>query len=368
MIYKRGRLIARLPQLKAQSSGTRNSLHTWPNAVRVGALYNVLSFTSEAHHAINNWFTTSISYRTYASAAVSRPKAHTGRTTKSTRGAPTSSASKAAKKPLTRRKSDKSVPKAKSKSKPRIKAKPKPGKKAKAKPKPKPKTKPKRKRLTTEQKARKDVKDAADKVKRLRLTALTPPAGTPSTAWLAFTSEATKATKVSPVGRNNLGNIMKEAAARFNTLEPEQLEHYNHLANQNKAANEKAYRQFIESHTALEIYKANLARAALRRLSRAKAGARHRSSKWGPLRDERQVKNPKTSYILWCEERHKSGDLNGMTTATRGSLLGREWKSLTAAEKKPYEDAAAADRERYRQERKTVLGLDVKSPKKATSS
>ncbi|KAL9128019.1 MAG: hypothetical protein Q9217_003213 [Psora testacea] len=354
MIFQRGRSIARLPQLKTQCSGNRHTLLK-SNLKRVPALYNILASGNDAQNAFSSYCFTSISYRTYATRPVSRPKAHTGRTTKSTQKTPTTSA---AKKPATKKTSAKSVPKAKSKAKPRIKPKPKP-KNAKAKP----KSKPKRKVLSEAQKARKAVEDEKDKLKQLRLAALSPPTAAPGTAWMVYASEALKA-KSSGTGGPGLGNTMKDISAKFKALEPEQLEHYNHLANQNKAANEKAYRQFIESHSPTEVHNANLARAALRRRSKAKAGRKNSSLKWPPLRDARQVKSPTSAYILWSLERHNSGDLNGMHVTTRASLLAREWKSLTAADKKPFEKAAAADLERYRQERKTVLGLDVLPPRK----
>ncbi|KAL9636623.1 MAG: hypothetical protein Q9164_002702 [Protoblastenia rupestris] len=370
MILEGGCSIARLPQLSAQCFGNRRTLLT-SNLDRVRALYNLLASANDAQSGLNSRTSTSIPYRTYATRPVSRPKAHTGRTTSSTRKAPTTSATKAAKKPAIKKTTAKSVPKAKSKAKPTTKAKPKAGKKAKAKPKPRKKAqakpKPKRKRvvLTEKGKARKAAKDKIRTLKQLTVTALSPPGNTPNTAWKVYSTEFLHLKKDTTASKASFTTMMPEAAANFKAFEPEQLEHYNHLANQNVAKDEKAYRQFIESHTPLEIYNANIARASLQRLG-LKEGAKQKSSKWKPLRDERQVKRPATSYNLFYVDRMKSGDMKGIKVEIASGMIAREWKALPAEEKKPYDAAAAADMERYVQERKTVLGKDVKHRKAKT--
>lgn len=100
--------------------------------------------------------------------------------------------------------------------------------------------------------------------------------------------------------------------------------HYNHLANQNKAANATAYRQWIESHTPTIIHDANLARQHLRRLGVSAP----------QLQDDRQVKGPRGPFTWFHQERLQSGDLRGLKIAEAAKLTGREWKALSASEKK----------------------------------
>lgn len=100
--------------------------------------------------------------------------------------------------------------------------------------------------------------------------------------------------------------------------------HYNHLANQNKVANANSYRQWIESHTPAIIHEANLARLRLKRLG----------VNAPQLQDHRQVKGLRVSYNFFYQERMQSGDLRGLKIGEGAKLLGREWKALSASEKK----------------------------------
>ena len=102
------------------------------------------------------------------------------------------------------------------------------------------------------------------------------------------------------------------------------LKHYNHVTTQNKNANAAAYRQWIESHTPIEIHHANLARRHLMRL-----GVRA-----SPLKDDRQVPGHRSAYIYFFTSRSESGDFRGMAAPVAAGLAGREWKALTDEQKK----------------------------------
>lgn len=117
-----------------------------------------------------------------------------------------------------------------------------------------------------------------------------------------------------------MSSILKvDPSALVNTLK-----HYNHLANQNKASNETAYRQWIESHTPAIIHEANLARQHLKRLGVSVP----------QLQDHRQVKGPRGSYNYFHQSRTQSGDLRGLKVPEAAKLIGREWRGLSASEKK----------------------------------
>ena len=208
MIFQGVRAIGRLPQLRLQCLGGRRAALGTSNIERVAALHHVFQPQHIFDLALKNSLITPISHRTYADKPVSRPKAHTGRTTTTGRKAPTTSKTKAAKKPASKTDAAKAKPKAKSRAKPRIKSKPKPAKKAKAK--------PKRKVLTEAQ------KDAAA-IKRLKVAALQPLHGVPSTAWTVFLAEASKGS-TGVKGSNNLGSRAKQASAEYKNLSPDRLE------------------------------------------------------------------------------------------------------------------------------------------------
>lgn len=216
MAFQAGRPVVRLPQLALQYLGNRRTVLSSSCIERVPALYNV----SQSQHFSDLVFKYSLGKpalsRAYAQRAVSRPKAHTGRTTTAARKAPTTSKTTAAKKPAPKKTTPKAVPKAKSKAKPRIKAKPKPVKKKKAKPKPKPKPKKPKKVLT-------EAEKKALTLKKLKVTALKTPNTVAPTAWAVFLAEKLNAVDGTTASRN-LGGIAKEASAEYKQLTPERVE------------------------------------------------------------------------------------------------------------------------------------------------
>ena len=219
MVFQGRRSVVRLPRLALQYLGNHRTALSSSCVERVPALYNVFQSKQYSDFASEHDLGTLVLRRTYAQKAVSRPKAHTGRTTTAARKAPTTSKTTAAKKPAPKKKTPKAVPKAKSKAKPRIKPKPKPAKKkrAKAKPKPKPKVKAKKpkKVLTEAQKL--------DLTKRkLKATALKPPVGLASNAWRVFFDEKLKTSAAG--GKVSIPNVAKGASAEYRQLIPEQIE------------------------------------------------------------------------------------------------------------------------------------------------
>lgn len=89
-------------------------------------------------------------------------------------------------------------------------------------------------------------------------------------------------------------------------------------------ANEASYRAWVQSHTPLQIRKANTARLALKHLGK-KPNV--------PIKDERLVKKPRAPYIFYYVERLESGDLKHMGLAEMTKQVSSEWNNLTEAEK-----------------------------------
>jgi len=221
--------------------------------------------------------------------------------------------------------------------------------KKKATPKPKPKVRKPVKKVLTEEQKQKVV------LKELKAKALSPPKKKPQNAWTVLASQYAKEN-----GPNMSSGGMKEAAAKYKSLSPEQLESYNHIANQNKAANEIALKQWIESHTPEQIRVANNARLQLKR--------KDPGHTWTAIQDARIPKRPRQAMSFFVKERHASGDLKGIGLAENGRLVAKEWTSLSPSERKTYEDLAIADKQRYAQEFKTVFHRDpelVRSAKAA---
>jgi hypothetical protein len=97
----------------------------------------------------------------------------------------------------------------------------------------------------------------------------------------------------------------------------------------NKVANASAYEEWVKSHTPLQIREANLARKRLAKFTEQ----RKNPIKLPPIRDDRQVKLPPTSFCLYLSERYESGDLKHMSIGDATARVAQEWKGLTDSEK-----------------------------------
>lgn len=176
-------------------------------------------------------FSTPISCRNYADRPISRPKAHTGRTTKSPRRKATVKSTGA--KVIKAKSKAEAVPKAKTKAKAKpkakLKAKPKakPKSKSKAKSKAKPKAKPKkiskseirgRPRLTEKQLEARKATNTRLRIVELKAKALlTRPKLLPASAFAVILVEECK-------GNSSIQHGARNASVRYRAITPEQLE------------------------------------------------------------------------------------------------------------------------------------------------
>lgn len=104
----------------------------------------------------------------------------------------------------------------------------------------------------------------------------------------------------------------------------------------NKEKNEKAYKQWVSQYTPTQIFQANAARRQLKKIYLEKHPELKKTSKSdvAPIQDERQVKQVVTAYFHFVVDRHQSGDFDNMSVQERSPLIAREWKQLSAQEKK----------------------------------
>jgi hypothetical protein len=87
----------------------------------------------------------------------------------------------------------------------------------------------------------------------------------------------------------------------------------------------------------LQVRDANYARIQLRQQAKA-AGQK---KQYAHIQDDRLVKQPVNSYSHFLSDRIKSGDFKDMKISEIGSLIGREWKALTASDKQVSVDYVA---------------------------
>ncbi|KAI1423979.1 hypothetical protein F5Y12DRAFT_755002 [Xylaria sp. FL1777] len=266
------------------------------------------------------------------------------------------SASATAKKTTTKKPAKKSTAKTKTatkaKAKPKSKAKAKPKAKAKARAKAKPKAKPKRKA------AKRPISPERQAIlerRALKRTALfTDPKLLPTQAWSIFVAEQTQGQ-----ASGNLTEKMNSVSQAYKALPSSELERLKSKAEQDKGTNATVYKRWVESHSVQEIYDANKARKALKRKFDIPKG------NVKIIHDERLPKRPGTAYTLFTKARWASGDYpGGVPLAETTSSIGREWKSLNAAQRKPYEDLWHSETEKYN---KAIDGL-ISRRKRATKS
>lgn len=218
MILQDYRVLTRLPIPSLQCLDKRTLTPLAFNLARVSRLQQ----SSFGNQHLNANFTsatdTALRFRTYATTAVSRPKAHTGRTASAPRKkapvakATTSGTTSAAKKPAAK----KSKTTSKTKPKPKTKGPGRAGtkaKSAKARKKPKAKAAPKKpkKVRTPEQKERLAIK-------ALKAKLLDPPKQLATTAYQVLLAETSRAKPGSVPG------LSKEASVRYHALNPTERE------------------------------------------------------------------------------------------------------------------------------------------------
>ncbi|KAL8884337.1 MAG: hypothetical protein Q9215_007588 [Flavoplaca cf. flavocitrina] len=353
MILQTHRALARLSQCSSQCLDKQRFTALALNLTRVVSSRRADLGNHEATDILRFTLLTPAISRTYATDAVSRPKAHTGRTTssprkksstvKTTASATDVKPAAAATMPAAKKTKAKSKPNAKSGAKPRTRAKSTKARKKPAKAKAKPAKK--KKALKPEVRERLEIKE-------LKAKALSPPKRVPDAAFSVLLAEKQQELRTF----DSSGSVAKECSKLYRSFTNEQREHYNHIANQNKASYDTKYREWILSHSPLKILEANNARAALKKRSKGQRS-------WPKLHDERLVTRQRGPYIKFSIQRHRSGDFAGIPLGEAGKLIAAEWRELSEDEKKPFFQEAEQDMARYEQEVKAVYDRAVKHEK-----
>lgn len=224
--------------------------------------------------------------------------------------------------------------------------------KRRAAPKKKAKAKVVKKPLSEKTLEKAAAKKARDELNELKKKALAEPKKRPYTAWTVYIAENIK--NAVSNGQKRLEGV-KQLAQFYKDFTPAEREHYNHLANQNQAANETEYKAWVLRHTPQQIRDANFARLALKRKHKMTG------SKVVRIEDDRQAKSPKNGILFFMMERRESGDFKDIPLIEATKLMASEYKTLSAGEKKKYEDMAAADKTRYYRDFESSYGYKAKA-------
>ncbi|KFZ13668.1 hypothetical protein V502_06492 [Pseudogymnoascus sp. VKM F-4520 (FW-2644)] len=192
---------------------------------------------------------------------------------------------------------------------------------------------------------KKVVEDGKTKIRELKGKILTPPKRLPATAWTVLHVEAVSQNPGVP-----LGELAKDASAKYKSLDPSAREHYNQKANANKITNDASYESWLASLSPQQIYESNHAQQRLKQLGLIRPG------KHLKIDDPRIPKRPLTAYILFVKERYTSGDFKGISSVEAAKILTQEYKALSESEKNLYAGLSVAERERYAKEMSSTFG------------
>jgi hypothetical protein len=169
----------------------------------------------------------------------------------------------------------------------------------------------------------KEAKKKED-VKLLQAQALSPPKYRQLNIWSVYIKENTTAKKdMGPVSQ-----FIKQLAGDFKDLSSREREHYNYLVNEYNAKSLREFQEWLNAHTPTQIKEANAVRTRLRKMLAVK------KRKYAPIKDDRLVKRPSSSFFQYHKERFNSGDFRGVTTMDASRDIAAEYKALSASEKK----------------------------------
>ncbi|KAH7330278.1 hypothetical protein BKA65DRAFT_554265 [Rhexocercosporidium sp. MPI-PUGE-AT-0058] len=182
----------------------------------------------------------------------------------------------------------------------------------------------------------------------LKAVALTDsPKTKPSTTWRVVLAEAVKPGM-------KASSLARDAASKYKSLSPAELESYNHIAAQNAAENKAMHKKWVESYTPDQIRLANNARRALRLLAKD-----HKRVKSLPaIEDERQPKGRASARAIYCGDRWASGDFKGISLSDASKLLAKEWDALPSSDRQAYQEREIADKQRYVKEFRAAFKRD----------
>ncbi|KAK8048796.1 hypothetical protein PG994_010526 [Apiospora phragmitis] len=221
----------------------------------------------------------------------------------------------------------------------------------KTSPPPKPK---KKKELTEKQKLKQEkAKISLEKAKLKQKALFTEPKMLPAHPWALYvTRKSAGITSAGPITTR-----MAAIADEFKALSQSEKEELQRACEENKLKNAAAYKAWVERHTPEQIVEAQNARNLLRRkFDYPKTNSSRK------IRDDRQPKSARTSWICYFRARHGSGEFNNLSSTEGLKKIAQEWKSLSTVERQPYDDLAAADLTRYKRQVEEVLHRQVVSP------
>lgn len=172
----------------------------------------------------------------------------------------------------------------------------------------------------------------------------------PLTAWqFFFTDELHKLKAKSPNESLNVAQLSKEAGQRYAALPNDVKQTYVQRGQEAREKYEKELAAWQASLTPEDVRLENVFRSTQRRLGK---------SRRGNMRDPNAPKKPPSAYFLYLQAIRASPEkrddiLHGEHDSSKQSVLAAaKWRSMSAEEKRPFQEQAVRDKAEYERQRR----------------
>ncbi|KAJ2389602.1 hypothetical protein GGI23_005802 [Coemansia sp. RSA 2559] len=165
--------------------------------------------------------------------------------------------------------------------------------------------------------------------------------------YMQFYKDQYKETAAASDSSKGVADAAREMTLRWKRLSESEKAKYVSVAQAQRAQYEKDLVDWWKSvdRKMVDLENKRRRRHNMRINERTKAGEAVRGSKLKLLKDPLHPKNPMTSYMKFCSSKLADPYANGeMSMAQRVQQIGVQWRSMSAAEKAPYVQAAAAEK------------------------
>ncbi|KAK4449470.1 hypothetical protein QBC34DRAFT_405040 [Podospora aff. communis PSN243] len=188
---------------------------------------------------------------------------------------------------------------------------------------------------------------AKESLKELKTIALLgeEPTKLPANSWNVYVAKSMKGTS------GGLMAAIPDLVTKFKALSHDQRAALANEARENHATNKAAFRSWVHTKSLAEIYQANMARRALKRV-----GVKIPAAKLSRIKDDRFPKQPSSAFSFFLRARFESGDMAGVHVRDAAQPLVQEWNSLSESDRQPYLAMSQARTAAHEAESSVIFG------------
>ncbi|KAJ1795895.1 hypothetical protein LPJ59_004081 [Coemansia sp. RSA 2399] len=177
------------------------------------------------------------------------------------------------------------------------------------------------------------------------------PKGSTRSGYMEYFKEQFSGTAAASNPSMGVADAARETSLKWKRLSESEKAKYTTVAQAQRAQYEKDLVDWWRSvdHKLVDLENKRRRRFNRSISERAKAGESVRGSKLKILRDPFRPKFPMTSYMRFCKAKLTGFDAKGeLSLGQRAKQVGAQWRSMSAADKAPYVQAAATELAAYK--------------------